>query len=171
MDIDDPDKSNPIVGARVTGVTAPSSYIENARDLLITNSRFGGVPGRQMIVIGAWPTSYRISFDNVSFYGNPPTESSQHLECIFATGVRGLAVRNSRFWDCGYFSILIGMCCGAERQPATLVLERNRFGASRCVAGSSGCGSDGRAPFSLMLGTRIDGASRIVRNHFETRLP
>jgi hypothetical protein len=168
LDIDDPNKANPIVGVRVSGVTAPSSYIENARDLMIAHSRLGGVPGQPIVMIGAWPTSYRIAFNKVSFYGNYPTDSSQHLECVFVTGVQGLAIRNSRFWDCGYFNILVGMCCGAQRQPSNLVLENNHFGVSRCFAGSGGCGSDGKAPFSLMLGTRIDGRSRIVGNHFET---
>ncbi len=168
LDVDDPDKSNPILGVRISGVTAASSYVENARNLLIANSRLGGVPGEPIVMLGAWPTSYRVMFDNVKFHGNVPTNSTQHLECIFATGVQGLTVRDSVFSSCGYFDILIGMCCGAERQPASLVLENNVFGASRCYAGSGDCGSDGKAPFSLMLGTRIDGRSRIVGNHFET---
>ena len=168
IDVDDSGTSNPIVGVRISGVTSPSSYIENARELLIANSRLGGVPGQAIVMIGARPTSHRIAFDNVTFYGNVPTASTQHLECIFATGVQGLSVRNSSFSRCGYFNILIGMCCGAERQPSRLVLEGNKFGASVCFAGAGGCGQDGRAPYSLMLGTRIDGRSSIRRNYFET---
>src|SRR5262249_48861644 len=45
----------------------------------------------------------------------------------------------------------------------------NHFGKSRCFAGSSGCPADGGAPFSLMLGTRITGSSRIVGNTFDTQ--
>jgi hypothetical protein len=169
VDVDNRDASDPIVGVRITGVQAPSAYIQNARDIVIRNSRFGGVPGRKIVQIGAWPTSYGVVFDNVHFGGNPPTDPSQHLECIFVTGVQGLTVRNSTFRDCGYFGLIMGLCCGAELQPRDVVLERNTFGPSRCYPGSGGCRANGEAPFSLMLGNvQIGGRSRIVGNRFDT---
>ena len=169
VDVDNRDASNPIVGVRISGVSAPSSYIQNARDLVIRDSRLGGTPGRKIVQIGGWPTSYRVTFDNVHFGGNPPTDPSQHLECIFVTGVQGLTVRNSTFRDCGYFGLIMGLCCGAELQPRDLVLERNTFGPARCYPGSGGCRANGEAPYSLMLGdVDIGGRSRIVDNRFET---
>jgi hypothetical protein len=169
VDVDNRDPSNPIVGVRISGVTAPSSYIQNARDLVIRDSRLGGVPGQKIVQIGGWPTSYRLTFDNVQFGGNPPTDPSQHLECIFVTGVQGLSVRNSTFRDCGYFGLIMGLCCGAELQPRDLVRERNTFGSTRCYPGSGGCQANGEAPNSLMLGdVDIGGRSRIVDNRFET---
>jgi hypothetical protein len=169
VDVDNRDASNPIVGVRISGVTAPSSYVQNARDLVIRDSRLGGIPGRKIVQIGGWPTSYRVTFDNVRFGGNPPTDPSQHLECIFVTGVQGLTIRNSTFRDCGYFGLIMGLCCGAELQPRDLVLEHNTFGPSRCYPGAGGCAENGEAPYSLMVGdVDIGGSSRIVDNRFET---
>ena len=150
------------------GVTATSSYIQSVQDVVIAHSDLAGRPGHEIVMIGAYPTSSRITFDDVKIHGNVPVNPDTHLECMFVTAIDGLTVRNSEFKDCGYFDILIGKCCGAVQQPAGLVLENNVFGVSRCFPGSGNCGSNGKAPYSLMLGTRITGSSRIVGNVFES---
>lgn len=150
------------------GITATSSYIQSVQDVVIAHSDLAGVPGHEIVMIGAYPTSARITFDDVKIHGNHPVNADTHLECMFVTAVDGLTVRNSEFQDCGYFDILIGLCCGAVQQPSKLVLENNIFGVSRCFAGAGGCPSDGKAPYSLMLGTKITGDSRIVGNVFDS---
>lgn len=150
------------------GVTATSSFIQSAQDVVIAHSNLAGVPGHEIVMIGAVPTSSRITFDDVKIHGNVPVDPDTHLECMFVTAIEGLTVRNSEFHDCGYFDILIGLCCGAVQQPSKLVLENNVFGVSRCFAGSGSCPASGKAPYSLMLGTRITGSSRIVGNVFES---
>jgi hypothetical protein len=150
------------------GVTARSSYIQSVQDVVIAHSDLAGVPGHEIVMIGAYPTSSRITFDDVKIHGNVPVDPDTHLECMFVTAIDGLTVRNSEFKDCGYFDILIGLCCGAVQQPSRLVLENNVFGVSRCFPGAGNCPSSGKAPFSLMLGTTITGSSRIIGNVFDS---
>lgn len=159
--------ADPIEGVRVVDALTRRMYIQNVRNLTVTDTEVGPNPGVILVQIGAVPESHNVTFERVYMHDNPPDSSDDHLECIFSTGVQGLTIRNSRFERCGYFALLSGLCCGAPREPARLVLEGNTFGVNKCFANAGGCPASGNAPYSVMLSRPVSGQSRIVNNRFD----
>jgi hypothetical protein len=179
FNVDDSNQSNPILGVFAARIDAGPSLVENARDLVIRDSSFGGVDGRKPLQTGAWPTSERLTFDGVYFHDAAPTDAAQHLECLTISGVQGITVRNSVFRRCGFFGILAGNGTFAGGAPGVrdFVLENNVFERTLCWANSGGCpasGSEdsnpntGPAPYSLMFGADPFTNVTIRNNAFQT---
>jgi hypothetical protein len=179
FNVDDSDQSNEIVGVFAEKIDAGPSLVENARDLVVRNSSFGGVDGRKPLQTGAWPTSHRVTFDGVYFHDAAPTDATQHLECLTISGVQGITIRNSLFRRCGFFGILAGNgnFAGGAPDVRDFVLENNVFERTLCWANSGGCAASGSedsnpntgsAPYSLMFGADPFINVSIRNNAFQT---
>ena len=165
FDVSNSEPSNPLRAVHLNGVRGRNLWTQNTRNLVVTGSDFGDYPGGIPVQIGAWPESYDVLFDGVRLHDNPPTDASQHLECIFVVHVQGLIVRNSLFENCSYFNILASECCGGNLPPRDLVLENNVFRQTWRWDN----GPKPTAPYSVLLGDNDWGGQVVFRNNlFET---
>ena len=74
---------------------------------------------------GGTPASTNLTFDGVEFHDAVATNSTVHMECIWAGGVQGFTVRNSIFRNCAYFDIFFTTLNGPD--PKDVLLENNVF--------------------------------------------
>jgi hypothetical protein len=115
----------PVVGASLVDVVAATMWINNTRDLRVIGGSYGGNFDGPTVQIGGSPASSNLTFDGVDFHDAVATNSTVHMECIWAGGVQGFTVRNSIFRNCAYFDIFFTTLNGPD--PKNVLLENNVF--------------------------------------------
>ena len=100
-------------------------WIQTARNLLVKGGSYGGNQNGPTVQTGGTPASSNLTFDGVDFHDAVATNSTVHMECIWAGGVQGFTVRNSIFRNCAYFDIFFTTLNGPD--PKDVLLENNVF--------------------------------------------
>jgi endonuclease YncB( thermonuclease family) len=129
--------NDPVEGVTFIDVNAAEHWLSNGRDFTWKGGSIGPRVDKQIAFIGGSPASYRTTYDGVLFHDATRTSSSVHTECLFAMGVQGLTVRNSRFRNCAVFNAYIGKI-GSDPDPRDVLFENNVMEKSMDVGGKSG---------------------------------
>jgi len=138
------------------GIDATSAYFQNTRNLVVKGGRLGGLNNKTPVYVGAWPMSYNVTFDGVTFHDATVTDSTVHTECLMVNDMQGMTIKNSRFTNCGYFGLMISHLMG-ELPPRDVTLENNVFEQTYQWNGQP-------APYSMLIGP-IDANHFVIRNN------
>ena len=106
--------------------------IQGGTDISVIGGRAGGTRDGSHSEIAAWvdgdgrvePPS-RVLVDGVVFHDVRLSKPSDHIECLQATDVRGLVVRNSRFVRCDTFDLRVDRY--RTDGPRDVLIENNVF--------------------------------------------
>jgi hypothetical protein len=82
-----------------------------------------------------------VVFDGVAIHDFKKWNSGAHVDCLAADDVDGLVIRNSRFWNCEHFSILLGEDLWSHRMARNVVIENNFLDC--CISGYYSIGIGG----------------------------
>ena len=129
--------NDPVEGVTFVNVDAGTHWLSNGRDFTWNGGSIGPRVDKQIAFIGGNPASYRTTYDGVLFHDATRTSANVHTECLFAMGVQGLTVRNSRFRNCAVFNAYVGKI-GSDPNPRDVLFENNVMEKSRDVDGSAG---------------------------------
>jgi hypothetical protein len=113
-------------------VKARTFYIGGASDIRIIRGNVGPLEnGSPKILPNGAVTPTRILIDGVAFHDITQTDGHTHVECLLVTSVEGLIIRNSRFWNCEFQSVLIKhFAPRGALPPSNILIENNWFGAT-----------------------------------------
>jgi hypothetical protein len=115
----------PLKGVTIVGGSGPGIWIDTAQGLNIVGGSYGDNQDKPTVQFAPDPPSTDVTFDGVEFHDAVATNSSVHMECIWAGGVQRFTVRNSLFRNCAYFDIFLTTFQGGD--PANVLLETNVF--------------------------------------------
>jgi hypothetical protein len=116
-------------GIDVDAGFATTAGFENhgAANVTFRNGSIGNVTDEK----GALVSGSQFTFDNVLFHDVIVTDSQVHNECVYAIGVPGFTVRNSRFFECATMDLFFTYGdWWSPRPPAygNVTVENNVFG-------------------------------------------
>ena len=116
--------SDPVEGVTLVNVDTKWHWLSNGRDFTWQGGSIGPMVDKQIAFISGTPASYRTTYDGVLFHDAIRTSQAVHTECLFAMGVQGLTVRNSRFRNCAVFNAYVGKI-GSDPNPRDVLFENN----------------------------------------------
>jgi hypothetical protein len=116
-------------GVEIVRAQGRQMNMQDVHDVAIIGGAYGGNQDVPTVQIAGSPASSNIAFDGVDFHDAVATNSSVHMECIWAGGVQGFTVRNSIFRNCAYFDIFFTRLNGPD--PKDVLLENNVFEVSK----------------------------------------
>jgi len=113
-------------------IKARTFYIGGASNIRIIRGNIGPLQnGSPRILPNGSETPTRILIDGVAFHDITQTDGHTHVECLLVTSVDGLVIRNSKFWNCEFQSVLIKHYApGGAIPPTNILIENNWFGAT-----------------------------------------
>jgi hypothetical protein len=116
-------------GIVVDAVFAKTAGFENhgASNVTFRNGSIGNVIDEK----GALVSGSRFTFDNVLFHDVIVTDPQVHNECVYAIGVPGFTVRNSRFFSCATMDLFFTYGDWWSPKPpayGNITVENNVFG-------------------------------------------
>jgi hypothetical protein len=117
--------SGPINNVTLINMSANHMYMRDVHDVSVLGGSFGANQDEPTVLIDGQPASTGITFDGVDFHDAVATNSTVHMECIWAGGVQNFTVRNSIFRNCAYFDIFFTKLNGPD--PKDVLLENNVF--------------------------------------------
>ena len=138
---------------RVASVRARTLWLQNAHRVAFVGGGFGGNVDGPTVQIAGEPASTDLSFDGVDFHDAVATNSTVHMECIWAGGVQGFTVRNSVFRNCAYFNIFFTRLNGPD--PKDVLLENNVFEVTKQWNGQN-------APYAINVANWLSRAENFV---------
>ena len=138
----------------VIGVRAQQIWLENAHDVRFLGGSYGGNQDHPTMQISGQPASTNVLLDGVDFHDAVATNSSVHMECIWAGGVQGFTVRNSIFRNCAYFDIFFTPPA-TGRDPRDVLLENNVFEVTKQWNGQN-------APYAMNVANWLSRADNFV---------
>ena len=150
IDVDDGDGVRDVT---VIGARASRLWIQNAHGLHVIGGSYGDNKDTPTVQIAGEPASSNLTFDSVDFHDAVATNSSVHMECIWAGGVQGMTVRNSIFRNCAYFDIFFTRLNGPD--PRDVLLENNVFEAPKQWNGQD-------APYAVNVANWLSKAENFV---------
>src|SRR5215213_5173689 len=116
-------------GIVVDALFAKTAGFENhgAANVTFRNGSIGNVIDEK----GALVSGSRFTFDNVLFHDIIVTDPQVHNECVYAIGVPGFTVRNSRFFNCATMDLFFTYGDWWSPKPpayGNITVENNVFG-------------------------------------------
>jgi hypothetical protein len=105
-------------------------YIGGASDIRIIRGNVGPLENGSPKILPNGPTTpTRILIDGVAFHDITQTDGHTHVECLDVSSVDGLIIRNSKFWNCEFQSVLFKHYApGGALPPTNILIENNWFG-------------------------------------------
>ena len=131
----DVDHGSGVRDVTVIGVRAQQVWLENAHDVRFLGGSYGDNRDHPTMQISGAPASTNILIDGVDFHDAVASNSSVHMECIWAGGVQGFTVRNSIFRNCAHFDIFFTRLNGPD--PRDVLLENNVFEMTKVAGGQN----------------------------------
>jgi hypothetical protein len=137
-------------------------WIRAARDVQVLRGSYGPRDNHAVVEIGGAPASEGIVFDGVEFHDATLSDPGAHTECIWAAGVDGLTIRNSRFRNCAIFDLFLTTYLGPD--PRDVLLEGNDFGPTTAFGGAE-------ASFSVNVADHVRVMDRLTIRDNTFRMP
>jgi hypothetical protein len=126
--------ATPVVNVTLADVRSGALWIQTARDLRVLGGSYGPRDNHPVAEISGEPVSVGVLFDGVDFHDATLSDPGAHTECIWAAGVDGLTIRNSRFRNCAIFDLFLTTYLGPD--PRDVLLEGNDFGPTTAFGGA-----------------------------------
>ena len=145
--------ATPVDNVSLINGGGPQMWIQTARNLLVRGGSYGGNQDEPTIQTGGNPASSNLTFDGVDFHDAVATNSTVHMECIWAGGVQGFTVRNSIFRNCAYFDIFFTTLNGPD--PKDVLLENNVFEVTKQSNGQN-------APYAVNVANWLEKAENFT---------
>jgi hypothetical protein len=131
-------------------------------DITIAGGAYGGgAANTTPVKIQGSPPPTGVTLDGVVFHDAVRTDTSSHLECIYAADVQRFTVRNSQFRNCAIMDLFFTNLSGVD--PRDVLVENNFFDRTGSHAGQYAANS--RGYYSLMVSGSVQVASNFTIRH------
>jgi endonuclease YncB( thermonuclease family) len=135
LDVDSRNPADPVEHVEFIAMRTKTHFINGAHDFTWTGGSIGPSHNEKASMIGSQPVSMRLTYDHVLWHDATRDDAGVHMECLYADGVQGLTIRNSRFTNCAVFDVFITKL--GDSMPSNVVFENNVFEHSTDVGADS----------------------------------